>query len=475
MTIYILGGGPTGLAVCNGLTEGSKISFVVIEKEPEVGGLSQTLKWDDYGFHDLGPHKIFSLDKSLMTRVKNLLSSDDWLVRPKKSSIYLRKHFLPYPPSPLSLINIYGPIGFLGKILDLAIARIQSLKKRKEPSTFEEDLKARLGQGIYETLFKPIALKLWGDPARLDVNLSKSRIQTPSVFEVIAKVLKIRTASKFEALEFYYPKGGLQKIWKAIMSKSQNQGKFLVNKEVSAIISEEASVKKIRYNDRITKKEEEITLDKDDVVVSTIPLREIPELMGDGISSTLTEKIKKGIQLNDLIMVFFKIDRQSLLDDCWVFIPDPEIIFHRLSEQESFDPGMTPNGSIVCCEIMSNPTRPMNQLKDEELVASARKGLADMGYSGFSIIDRAVIRLPLSYPVFWAGFEPVLSEILDELDQFKNFRTIGRQGAFGYIGTLDAMDVGYGTVKWLINRKEDNSDIMWKEERKRTSYYPVLD
>ncbi|MDI6751270.1 MAG: hypothetical protein QME07_00185 [bacterium] len=473
MTIYILGGGPTALALSDGLLD-SKIPFVVIEKEPEVGGLSQTLKWDNHGFHDLGPHKIFSLNKPLMARVKNLLKSNDWLVRPKKSSIYIKKHFLPYPPSPFSLISIYGPIGFLGKIFDLIIARIH-LKKENTELTFEKDLKARLGQGIYETLFKPIALKLWGDPTKLDVSLSKSRVQTPSLFEVIVKTLKIRTASKFEALEFYYPKGGLQRVWEAILSKSQNQGRFLVNKEVFAIIAEDSIIKRIRYKDRITKKEEEIILDKDDVVVSTLPLQEIPKLMGNGINSTTAEKIKKGIQLNDLIMIFFKIDKQSLLDDSWVFIPDSEIIFHRLSEQESFDPGMTPNGSIVCCEIMSNPTRPMNKLSDEELIASTKKGLADMGYDGFSIIDQRVIRLPLSYPVFWTGFSPILSEILDYLDQFKNFRTIGRQGSFSYIGTLDAMDIGYGMARWLINRKEGDADIMWKEERKRTSYYPVLD
>lgn len=473
MTIYILGGGPTGLAVCDELIESSKIPFVVIEKEPDIGGLSQTLKWDNHGFHDLGPHKIFSLDKSLMTRIKNLLSKDDWLTRPKKSSIYLKKHFLPYPPSPFSLINVYGLIGFLGKIFDLAIARIQSLKKREVASTFEEDLKARLGQGIYETLFKPIALKLWGDPTKLDVNLSKSRIQTPSLFEVMAKVLKIRKESKFEALEFYYPKGGLQKVWKAISAKSKDQGRFLVNKEVSAIISEGALVKKIRYKDRITKKEEEIILEKDDFVVSTIPLQEIPSIMGDGINSDIAEKIRKGIQFNDLILIFFKIDKPSLLDDSWVFVPDLEITFHRLSEQESFDPSMTPNGSIVCCEIMSNPARLMNELSDEELIASTKKGLADMGYDGFSIIDTRVFRVPASYPLFWVGFEPVLKEILAYLDQFKNFRTIGRQGAFGYIGTLDAMDIGYGIAKWLIQSKDDTS--LWKEERERTSYYPVLD
>jgi hypothetical protein len=34
------------------------------------------------------------------------------------------------------------------------------------------------------------------------------------------------------------------------------------------------------------------------------------------------------------------------------------------------------------------------------------------------------------------------------IDHIENLRTIGRQGAFNYIGTLDAMDIGYGAARW---------------------------
>jgi hypothetical protein len=61
--------------------------------------------------------------------------------------------------------------------------------------------------------------------------------------------------------------------------------------------------------------------------------------------------------------------------------------------------------------------------------------------------------------------------MLGELDNIQNFRTIGRQGAFNYIGTLDAMDIGYGLASWYCNRASSS----WAEERRRTSRYPVLD
>lgn len=470
---YILGGGPTGLAIAHGLSENSNIQFVLLESQPIVGGLSQTISWGKDSYHDLGPHKIFTLDKSLMKHVKEILPEEKWLIHPKQSSIYMQKHFLPYPPSPFSLISLYGPLTFAVMMGDYFCARIQSLFKTKIPNTFEEDLNGRFGKRLYEVLFKPIALKLWGNPLKLDVKLSKSRVQNPSLFEVIGRLLKIRTSSDFEALNFYYPKGGLQKIWEAICEKTQKQGKYLLNQEVTFLSIKENRVVAIHHKDRITGEEKKIIVNKDDFVFSTLPLGKLPELLSDAIPITTKEQIKKIVKLNDLLLVFFKIDKLSLLKECWVFVPDLEIAFHRLSEQESFDPNMTLKNSIVCCEIMSNEIRPMSQYSDEELIDMAKKDLEKMGYVDFLIIEKRVIRLPLSYLVFQPGFEPILKEILTEIDKFSNFRTIGRQGAFNYIGTLDAMDIGYGVAKWLIHDKA--SYEAWEKERERTNYYPVLD
>ena len=174
-----------------------------------------------------------------------------------------------------------------------------------------------------------------------------------------------------------------------------------------------------------------------------------------------------------IITSFPGLDKKLVrwLKESWVFVPDPDIAFHRLSEQESFDPDMTPNGSIVCCEIMSNDSRSMNILSDEELISAAQKGLADMGYRNFNVLGKRVIRLPKSYPVFRPGFEEGLSEIITAFDGFENFKSLGRQGAFNYIGTLDAMDIGYGFVRWYLQRDA----TLWSKERERTNHYPVLD
>ncbi|MBC7456936.1 MAG: NAD(P)-binding protein [Bdellovibrionaceae bacterium] len=468
MKVYILGAGPAGLAVADGLTDNKKGNFILLEKGPNLGGLAQTVKWNQIGSHDLGPHKIFSLDQALVNRVENLLPNQDWLTREKVSSIYMKGHYLPYPPSPFSLAGVFGLPAFVRMVIGYGFAKISSMVSSAEAETFEEDLSGRVGRPLYEHLFKPIAVKLWGDPKTLDVKLSKGRVQTPSLLEVLGRLLKIKKSSQFEALTFRYPKGGLGRIWQAIATKSQAQGKILLEHEVTGLEFEGRKISQILFKSNGVDGKFEIG--PDDQVVSTLPLNHTIKIMSKALPPHFQGLAEKVVDLNDLLLVFLHVEQTSLLKESWVFIPDPDVIFHRISEQESFDPAMTTDGSIVCCEIMSSKIRPLAGKSDGELSSLAVDGLRSMGYL-FKVLDQKVIRLPKSYPVFGSGFEAGLAEIIQRLDQFENFRSIGRQGAFNYIGTMDAMDIGYGYANWIKTAQAQP----WKEERERTNHYPVLD
>lgn len=472
MTVYILGAGPAGLAVAHGLVEGGfSGDFVLIERGATLGGLAQTVCWEGVGNHDLGPHKIFTTDGSLMQRVEKLLSPQQWLTRDKISSIYMNGHYLPYPPSPFSLAKVFGMAAFISMVWGYGWAKIHSLLSSSEPRTFEDDLRGRLGGGLYSVLFEPIARKLWGDPRKLDVKLSRGRVQTPSLWEVLARMLKLRNKSEFEALDFRYPVGGLGKLWESIHAKTLHKGRFLTDHTVTGLTFSGDRVSGIRCRAGRTGEQVDLVVKPEDFVVSTMPLAPTVRLMSGRVSAAAVERVDDVVVLNDLLLVFLHLEQTSLLPESWVFVPDPSIAFHRLSEQESFDPSMSPKGTIVCCEIMSNELRNMSAQSDAELIDACKQGLSRMGYTGWKVLNERVIRLPKSYPVFRPGFEAGLAQILGELDRLENFRSIGRQGAFNYIGTLDAMDIGYGCARWL----QADRKVPWQAERERTNHYPVLD
>lgn len=473
MKVFILGGGPAGLALAHGLSEKTgetgKYPFELIEAADDLGGLARTLEWGD-ATHDLGPHKIFTLDQDLRRRVRALLPDNEWIVRDKRSRIFMNGHFLPYPPSPFALGKVFGWFKFFKMTADFGLAKLKSLVSRTEASTFAGDLEGRMGRSLYQTLFEPIALKLWGDPLHLDVKLSKGRVQTPKITEVLARMLKVKKSSEFEALTFEYPRGGLQQLWRSIERQGLGKGVFHRGTVIKAL--------KIDGQKRVT----EVVAEKggqtvsfpvgaDDFVVSTLPIGLLPGLFGSGLENWVGESIAKNVVLNDLLLVFLRVDTPDLFQDSWMFIPDPKVAFHRVSEQESFDPGMTGSKTVVCCEIMSHEGRPMGQLSNDELVARSLEGLKVLGYEGLKVLGTRVVRLNRSYPVYRPGFEPELKKVLETLDGFSNFKTIGRQGSFNYVGTLDAMDMGYGMARWLNSTQR----APWRLERERTEHYPVLD
>jgi protoporphyrinogen oxidase len=471
MTVFVLGGGPAGLAVVDGLVDSGIDTFKVIERGRRLGGLAQTIDWDGVGAHDLGPHKIFTLDDGLMRRVAALLPERDWLTRDKVSRIYMKGHYLPYPPSPFSLIGVFGLPAFTRMVAGYGLARLSAPFSSLNPLSFEQDLAARLGKPLYEVLFKPIAMKLWGNPAGLDVKLSQGRIQTPSILEVLGRMLKLKTSSEFEALTFRYPKGGLSRLWQAIEAKARGRGEFHLDHPVTGLKLAGDNIRAITVQPDANGAERTIEVGEDDFVASTLPLGLTVEFLAGALPPDIVRLTRETIVLNNLLLVFVHIDKPQLMPESWVFVPDPDISFHRVSEQESFDPGMTPRGSVVCLEVMDSDMRRMGAMSDQELTQVAIADLRSMGQRDFKVLASKVIRLPRSYPVYRVGYEAALARIMATLDGIRNFRSVGRQGSFNYIGTLDAMDIGYGFARWYAERGRSS----WEGERARTIHYPVLD
>ena len=469
MTIYILGAGPTGLAVADSLKRDLKghHKFVIIERNKLLGGLASTIKWKSIGHHDLGPHKIFSLDKNLRAKVEKILTKEEWITQKKSSKIFLKGHYLDYPPSPFSFIKIYGLKTFFLLSFGYSFALIKSLIiKDKKIDNFEDDIKRKVGSEFYSILFKQIAFKFWGDPKNLDIKLSKNRIQLPSMLEIFKKILNInKKTSKFEAINFKYPKNGLRRLWYKIYLNTRDIGKFNINETIKNIeLSNDAISKLTTIKGEKTK---DYIIKKNDFIVSTLPLNYTYKILFPQKDKNLDHFIS----FNDLYLFFFHLDVDCLFEESWFFFPESQISFHRISEQNSFDKSMINYGTILCCEVMNNKFKNFDKKKDDELFEIVENDLNKLKLKKFKILSKKIIKLKQSYPVYIKGYNNALNNILNDLDQIKNFKSIGRQGSFNYIGTLDAMDIGYGFVNWL----KDKNINEWENERKRTENFPVLD
>ena len=72
--VVILGAGPAGLGAAWALA-GSGARVVVLEREPEVGGLCRTHAREGYRF-DMGGHRFITADRPLLDRVTRLMGDE---------------------------------------------------------------------------------------------------------------------------------------------------------------------------------------------------------------------------------------------------------------------------------------------------------------------------------------------------------------------------------------------------------------
>tara|TARA_B100000787_G_scaffold73814_1_gene54329 strand:- start:1533 stop:2933 length:1401 start_codon:yes stop_codon:yes gene_type:complete len=465
--IYILGGGPTGISTAHELNDTTDLEFILIEKGNKVGGLASTLNWEPHGLHDLGPHKIFSIDKELEKKVKQIIGDENWITKEKKSKIFLNGKLINYPPSPFVILRTFGIFSFTRFVFSFLYQKFYLNNKPQKINSYKDHLTTRVGSQIFENVFKPITEKIWGDPSILDKKLSETRVQLPSIFDMLLLTIGIKKKNNFEANEFIYPKNGLNMIWEKIKSNIDDKN-FHLGTTVESFSLEKNKVNKIYAK----KNNEDVvyTLSEQDVVINTLPLNIVQNSFKDTFGEKFIEESNKILKMNDLFLVFLSIKKSKLFDESWLFVADKKLIFHRVSEQKSFDDEMVKNDrTIVCCEVMINKFN--KEFSDEEIINKTIEDLSILKKEKIEVLDKKLIKLFKSYPVYQKDYEIKLKSILDKYDSIDNFYTIGRQGSFNYIGTLDCMDIGFGFVKWFKN-KHVNS---WEDERKRTDQYPILD
>ena len=106
-----------------------------------------------------------------------------------------------------------------------------------------------------------------------------------------------------------------------------------------------------------------------DALVCTIPIQELAAAL-DGTPPEILAAVN-ALRYNSLVTVSVGLDAARVPDYTAIYVPDPEVRFHRLSFPAVFSPHNAPPGqSIVQAEITTNPGDGTHEMPDE---GSARR------------------------------------------------------------------------------------------------------
>ncbi|HEV8297196.1 MAG TPA: NAD(P)-binding protein, partial [Acidimicrobiales bacterium] len=153
----VIGAGPAGLTAAYQLHK-SGIPSTILEADDVVGGISRTAERDGWRF-DIGGHRFFTKVRPVEEFWHEILSDDEFLLRPRKSRIYYAGKFYDYPLKAMNALRNLGVIEATRCVGSYAWARI---RPPKDQTNYEGWLVARFGWRLYRTFFKTYTEKVWG-------------------------------------------------------------------------------------------------------------------------------------------------------------------------------------------------------------------------------------------------------------------------------------------------------------------------
>lgn len=436
--VVILGGGITGLVAAYYLSKDFEVT--VIEKENFLGGSASSFSYKGFVL-DFGPHKIYTEIPGIISEINKLCPL---LKIKKKNSIYLRGNYYDFP---LKLSQIVAKMPFVALRAGVDVL-LKPFNKLPDDS-YENFLINRFGKTLYNLSFRDYAYKIWkSNPQELDAELARRRVAVSGILELIKSVL-MKDNKKISAEYFYYPPNGLSQLINSLVSSIlKNKGKILLNSSPKISIKEN-KVEKISIKSKSI---------KPDYIISTMPLDSLAEI------SNIKEEISLSYQ--KLNIIYFILNKKRALKDCWVFFPEGEFIFQRVSEQKAFSPHTSPEDKTA---IMVETTKETAPKVVNEIISQLKSvGILEK----HEIIEHFTKSIPKAYPVYKKGFKTSFEKMEKFFEPIGNFYLLGRQGLFNYNNMDQCWDMALKTSEHIKSGKKKQE---WNALKKYFNEYRIVD
>jgi protoporphyrinogen oxidase len=421
MKTAILGGGLTGLTIGYLLDE-KGVDFKIFEKEKDCGGLMRSLKQDGFTFDYGGSHVLFSKNKEALSFLLSLLENNVTRRR-RKAKILYKEHYVKYPfengLSDLSKEDNFECIsGFVENLINKQSGKICS------PVNLRDWFHYTFGKGITEKYLIPYNSKIWKyPPEKMSLEWS-DRIPNPPVEDIIKSSLGIKTEGYVHQLYFYYPlNAGIQ----AIIDK--------LHYPLSGQITTSYEVRKIKRERNSWLVSDGTHEELFERIISTIPMTVLIKAM---CVPPEVKEAASNLKYNSLISVMVGLNLEKVSDFSWLYIPDPNILPHRVSFPSNYSPNVAPKGkSSILAEVTCSVESEIWKMSDDKL---ADRVIDDLAF--LKLIDKKDVCFSIIRKTEYAY---VINDLkyAENLQTVTNFLTkegigiVGRFGEFRYLN-MDA-------------------------------------
>ncbi len=304
--VAVIGGGISGLSIAHYLKD--RYSVKVFETASQPGGLIKCKRVDGNLYHMVGGHVFNSKRQDVLDWFWHFFDREKEFVKTQRNaSIFLEKP-IGYPIEN----HIYELAGNLQeKIIDdlISIAKNENL----QPSNFEDFLKFRFGNTLYELYFKPYNEKIWKrNLASVPLDWLEGKLPMPTILEIILNNFRKEEETKMVHSSFFY----------ALTNGSQ----FLADRLAEKLdVVYDTEIKNISRNKENTSWILNGKYDFD-MIVYTGNVKNLPSILAIEALSNYESQIA-GLEYHGTTSVLCQIEKNPY---SWIYMPDSHHSSHRI-------------------------------------------------------------------------------------------------------------------------------------------------
>lgn len=460
--VLILGGGPAGMATAMELSRAGK-TCTVVEKAHQVGGLAKTLVFrepDGIYRTDIGPHRFYSKNKYLYDFIEDLLG-EEWITVHRQTRFLVDGKYYLYP---IRLGNVLRQIGCSKSVrilLDYLKERVRAVFHPPRMRSFEDYVIAKFGRALAEFNMLNYTEKIWGIPCTdISIDWALQRIGGLSIWSTLTKAVWGASGPKTLVDTFYYPSRGSGQIYETIRERIEQKGSYvLTNTQPQRILWSNRRVHSIHLIGGSS------AVMEPKATVSSLPITECVKLF-DPPPPPAVCRAAASLHFRSQVYLFLTINREHVTQDNWIYFPDKGIPFGRLSEMKNFSIQMCPPGKTsLFVEYFCFKDDEIWNMPKDAIVSLTILWLETLGFIQKSeVLSAHHYRQEHVYPIYDLLYRSHLQTILEWMDRFENFYTIGRPGRFRYTNQDHSLEMGILAARCILDGRRHNIENIGKEQ-----------
>jgi len=451
--VVIIGAGPAGLTATWELARDEKYEVCVLEASDIVGGMAKTIAHNG-NYIDLGGHRFYSKEKSVLDWWKNIFSDEEepeFLLRERVTHIFYHNQFFTYPIT-LSLENL-KKLG-MKKSLKVGLDYLKACMRPQKEDSLETFYQNRFGKELYSMFFEEYTEKLCGvHPREISSKWGEDRIRGLSIGAILnqsksKKGQQIRDGLLPPSL-FYYPKYGPGQLWEKVARQAMEAGaEILFNHKVESLHQNEQG----QTDYVVVQTEEGKKQIEGDIFLSSMPLRELVA----GLEDTPVEiqELAEKMPYRAFVTVGLLVDKvKQDWKDCWIYIQDERVKVCRVQFYDNWSPYLQAGDgkyNFLALEYYCQENDEFWSMSEEACVKIAIEEAVMLGIieRDTKILDFHREQIAQAYPGYYGAYQEI-ETLKAYVSGIKNLICIGRNGLHEYWNMDKCMISAWEAVKKL--------------------------